>query len=334
MSIEKENQSMSKRHSNLFEKCFTYDSLYQAYLLARRGKRNTKGVQEFEKDLGFNLKKLHDELHSNTYQITPYRHFFVYEPKKRLISAPSFRDRIVQHAIYSIIYPIFDSSFIHDSYGCRKTKGTHKASDRLQEFMRRSTRDSYTLQLDIRKFYYSIDRFILKTQLERKIKDDRLVLLIMDFCKTNDTVGLPIGNLLSQLCALIYLNDLDHYIKRDLKVKFYVRYVDDFILVNLSKEQCINYKNFIEKYLDKNLNLKLSKSRIAPIKKGVNFVGYRTWRSKRFIRKRSLYNFTRNLKKNKIDSCISILGHSLNTSSFKDLSRKILYKYFHLGTQL
>ena len=127
---------MPKRFGNLFDQCFSMEPLYAAYERGRRGKRKTFSVMRFERDLGANLQALHKELHAGTYKPQPYRHFMVMEPKPRQISAPAFRDVVVQHAIYGLLNPIFDRLFIHDSYGCRVAKGTHMASDRAQQYLR------------------------------------------------------------------------------------------------------------------------------------------------------------------------------------------------------
>ena len=290
---------------------------------ARKNKRNKKAIYEFEKNLGMNLASLKAELENFIYKPSEYRTFYVYEPKQRLIVAPNFRDSVIQHLIYNYIYDLFDRSFIHDSYGCRKLKGTHKASARLQEFMRKHSNDKYYLQLDIRKYYYNINHNILKKLIAKKIKDERIVELIMLFVDTTSDKGLYVGNVLSQLFGLIYLNLLDHYIKRELKIKHYIRYVDDFVLVGLDKSEANCLKVKIEKFLKDNLELELSKFRIAKIKQGCNFVGFRTWQSMKFIRKHTLHNFSRKLKQNKMDSVISILGHAKHSSSYKYLISKL-----------
>lgn len=313
---------MPRCHGNLFDKTFTIEALYQAYLTARKGKRKTAAVATFEQNLGANINQLHKELHSGTYRPKDYRTFWVTEPKRRLISAPAFRDVVVQHAIYAVINPIFDAGFVFDSYGCRVGKGTHKASDRVQQFMRSAKPGEVTLQLDIRKFYYSIDRTTLRRLIERKIKDVRYVDSMMAFADDGGTKGVPIGNLLSQLYALIYLNPLDHFIKRELKAKKYVRYVDDFILWCDGAEQARHWRDRIIAYLDTELGLELSRWRTANVSKGVNFVGFRTWSSRRFVRKHSIYSFTKSLKRGDVPSATSIMGNALRTASFAHLCRK------------
>lgn len=315
---------MPKRFGNLFDQCFSMEALYAAYERGRRGKRKTFSVMRFERDLGANLQALHTELHAGTYRPQPYRHFMVMEPKPRQISAPAFRDVVVQHAIYGLLNPIFDRLFIHDSYGCRVAKGTHMASDRAQQYLREAKPDSFTLQLDIRRFYYTIDRDILRRLIERKIKDARLVDLMMLFADDGKgPLGVPIGNLLSQLYALIYLDQLDHFVKREMKIKKYVRYVDDFILWCNTREQAMEWRDTIIGFLAANLSLTLSRWTIAPVSRGVNFVGFRTWRKRRFVRKHSLFRFSRSLKAGDVASLNSIIGNALRTSSHAHMCRRI-----------
>ncbi len=311
-----------KRYGNLFDSCFTIENLYQAYLTARKGKRNKRAIFEFEKNLSTNLINLHQEIHSNHYKPQPYYVFVIHEAKPRTIHAPAFRDVVVQHAIYRYIYDIFDKSFIFTNYACRKGKGTHRCSDYVQQSMRLVDPNSYTLHLDVRKFFYSINRNILYKLLANKIKDQKLLSLMFSFAEYNAT-GIPIGNLLSQIYASIYLNSVDHYIKRELKVKYYARYVDDLVLIGLTKEQANKYKIKIETFLLTNLDLKLSKYRIAHLKYGINFVGYRTWKSKRFVRRRSLHQFGKHLTSGNIASINSLMGHARNTSTHRHYCRRI-----------
>lgn len=308
--------AMPKRHGTLYNQVVSLDNLYLAYVQARKGKRKTRSVMLFEKSLGSNLEQLHQELSSETYQPTAYRHFVVHGAKARHIAAPSFRDVVVQHAIYRIVGPIFDRSFSSSSYGCRKGGGAHRASDYLQKALRKAPRGSFILQLDVRKFYYSVDHSILADLIGAKIKDKNLFCLMMLMTKDGDaTVGLPIGNLLSQLYALIYLNKMDQWIKRSVKPLFYCRYVDDFIAILPSRQDAVATKARIELWLSTQLNLSLSKWLIIPIKRGCNFVGFRTWKSRRYVRKRSLHRFSKSLKAGNVKSLVSILGHAQATSS-------------------
>lgn len=312
-----------KRYGNLFEKIFTQENLYLAYLDARKGKRKKQRCFEFETNLSVNIENLYKSLHNNTYKPKPYFKFDVYEPKQREIHAPAFCDIVVQHAIYRIIYPIFNVTFIDTSFACRKCMGTHKASDYTQKCIRFCNSELYYLKCDIQKFFYSINRLILKSLLEKKIKDKRLINIMMLYTELNNKTGIPIGNLLSQLYALIYLNPLDHFVKRYLKIKNYVRYVDDFIAIGVSRSNAILLRLQVEKFISEVLKLSFSKTTIQKIRKGINFVGYRTWKSKRFIRKYSLYKFQKILKKSKLESIISLLGHAKQTNSILYMFNKI-----------
>jgi len=310
-----ENLRTSKLIGNIFEIAFSRDNIYYAYLDARKGKRNKPKVMEFEKHLGSNLDLLYQELQQGTYEISEYNKFTICEPKERTIYAPNFRDIIIQHSIYRTIYNIFNQSFIDTSFACRKNGGTHKASNYTQSEMKKYSGDLYYAKLDIRKFFYRIDRDILRKLFEKKIKDKYFVDIMVRFAKMDTPKGIPIGNLLSQLYALIYLNELDHFIKRTLKIKSYVRYVDDFVAIGLTKDEAILFKNECEKFVKGKLNLELSHWTIQPIKKGINFVGYRTWKSVKFVRKHSLYKFRKSVRQLDINSIVSSIGHAVGTAT-------------------
>lgn len=317
-----------------FEHIISLDALHQGYIDASRGKHDRAPIMDFEKNLGSNLVRLHQSLTNGSYQPKSPRIFEVKEHKKRTISAPHIDDSVVQHAIYRAIYDLFDKSFIFDSYGCRKEKGAHRASDRVQRFMRQCHGDSYYLQLDIKGFYHNITHASLRERIERKISDKRLVDLMMKFVRQDGNVGLYIGNLLSQMYGLIILDRLDHHLKRAYQIKKYVRYVDDFVLLDLTLEEAQWLKQNIELWLYEHLGLTLSKWRIAKVKHGINFVGFRTWRKTRFVRKRSMSNFNKALKKECIDCLQSIIGNALNTGSYNYFIDRIRSEKPHLLTQL
>jgi retron-type reverse transcriptase len=309
-----------KRVGGLYDGVISKQALWQGYLDARRSKGGRRSCFQFEKKLGLELGALHDELVAGTYQPRPYFKFIVHEPKTRTIYAPAFRDCVVQYAIYNAVMPIYERTFINQSFACRIGKGTHKAADYAQAALRRSPADSYTLQLDIRKFFYSIDRPILERLLLRKIKDPRLIDLMMMFADYSQPTGIPIGNLLSQMYALIYMNPVDHYITRELKPRAgYCRYVDDFILFGLTRDEALAHRTKITEFVRQELKLSLSKSTIANSRRGVNFCGYRTWRSSRFVRKHSLYKARRAVRAGRIDSVISHLAHASKTHSLQHL---------------
>lgn len=308
-----------KRAGHLFEKAFTPEALYQAWLDASKGKRAKKATLAFARNLGPNLDALHQELHSNTYRPQPYTQFMVFEPKPRIIYAPAFRDLVVQHAIYRLTYPLFNRTFIDQSFACRIGKGTHAAADYAQAALRASPPGSYLLQLDIRKFFYSINRTVLRAQIEMQIKDVRFVALMMQFADYGQPVGIPIGNLLSQMYALIYMNPLDQFIKRELGAARYCRYVDDFVIFGWPRPRCLAALERIKQFLLEELGLTLSRYSLHKCTRGLNFVGYRTWACTRFVRKHSLYTFTKSAKSGALESVVSILGHARRTASLAHL---------------
>ena len=308
-----------KRYGHLFERIVDPDNLYAAFLEARKCKRSKRACFTFERSLGYNLERLHAELTSGEYHPRPYYSFVVYEPKARTIHAPAFRDVVVQHAVSRIISPIFERSFIDQSFACRKGLGTHKAADYAQEALRRSDSDSYTIKLDIRKFFYRIDRSVLRGLVERKIKDRRAVDLAMMFADHGDPTGIPIGNLLSQLYSLVYLNTLDHFVKRALKERSYCRYVDDFIVFGVTRSRAEEIRDEVVTFIAAHLNLELSRCTIAHRRRGVNFVGYRTWAGKRFVRRHSIFVTNRRIRQGHLEAVVSCLGHAAKTHSLQHL---------------
>ncbi len=232
-----------------------------------------------------------------------YRQFYVYDPKKRLISAPPFEDRIVHHALVNVVEPLFERRFIYDSYACRKEKGVHKAVLRLQSFLRRAKRHSnrvFVLKADISKYFPSIDHNVLISILKRTIGDRRAMWLceriIKHKCVNSEGKGIPVGALTSQLFANVYLDQLDHFIKDRLGVKFYVRYMDDFIILAGTKAYLWNVLEKIKGFLER-LKLKLNpKTSVFPAERGVDFAGYRTWATHILPRKRNVKKFRRKAK--------------------------------------
>ena len=282
-----------KRLGNLWTEITSFENLLTAAKKAQKAKRFRDNVLEFNYNLESNLFKLQSQLKSKTYEPGKYRSFRIYDPKPRLISAAPYRDRIVHHALCNIIVPPLEKSFIHDSYANREGFGSHRALRRFTKFCRSSR---FILQCDIKKYFPSINHHILKQQIRRKIKcKDTLWLIdkIIDCSNEQEEVidyfpndylltplqqkkGLPIGNLSSQFFSNFYLNDFDHFIKEKLKVKKYVRYVDDFSLFSDEREFLQFARREIEKYLEK-LRLKIHpiKSQLFATKKGANFVGFR-----------------------------------------------------------
>ena len=322
-----------KRIGFLYDQAFTPEALLAAFHMAARNKHSKRACFNFETRLASNLDALHQALADGSYQPRPYYSFMVYEPKPRRIFAPAFRDLVVQHAIYAVAGPIFERTFIDQSFACRTGYGTHKAADYAQAALQACDPATYTLKLDIRKFFYRIDRPALRRLIERKIKDRRFVDLMMQFADHGEPVGIPIGNLLSQLYALIYLNPLDHFIKRELGIERYCRYVDDFVLFGESRQALLAAKARIVEFIT-GLRLELSKFTLARVTRGINFVGYRTWAGKRFIRRRSLYTFRDAIRHNAIESAVSVLGHARHTHSLQHLLDTLKDRNHALAHQL
>ncbi len=306
-----------KKAKNLFDKVCDFENLYISYLNARKGKRYRKEVLGFTYRLEDNLVDIQTELLSNTYSIGDYKQFIITDPKRRLITALEFRDRVVQWALYRQVYPLFDKQFIYHSYGCRENKGTHKAVAQLQNWLRavdRKPQKYYYLKLDISKFFYSINRSVLMDILRHRIDDDRLLNLMeiiinsgdmqpvdgfkADAYPINDSkVGLPIGNLTSQMFANIYLNELDQFCKNELHLHYYIRYMDDVIILAESKELLKQVKDRIEVYVNNRLGLRLNdKTAIRPTSMGIEFVGYNVWATHIKLRKATVLKMKSNIK--------------------------------------
>jgi RNA-directed DNA polymerase len=203
-----------KRAGGLFERICTDDALVAAYHRASQRKHNHRSCHEFGRRLGSNIESLAEELLSGDYRPHPCNRFWIHEPKPRLIEAPAFRDLVVQHAVHAAASPEFERRYIDTNFACRTGKGTHAAADWLHAALRRADDTAWVLHIDVRKFFYSIDRDVLTAQIARVIKCRRTLGLMAMFAWRPDATGVPIGNLLSQTFANVYLNALDHYAKR------------------------------------------------------------------------------------------------------------------------
>ena len=317
----------------MYEMVYDYQNLYNAYLKARKQKRYRDEVLQFSYSLEENLIALQNELIWKTYKVGKYRSFIIYEPKKRQIVALPFRDRVVQHALNTIIEPIFESYMIYDSYACRRGKGTHQAARRMAYFLGKPC-NFYYLKADIKAYFASISRTVLRGIIARKINDKDILWLIEEILNSTPGPGLPIGNLLSQLFANVYLHELDHYIKNVCCVKFYIRYMDDFIILHNNKAYLWELLEEIKCFLKNQLELDLNdKTRIGKTSDSIEFVGYRIWSRNKLIKKQSL---TRMRKKAKawrhgkisderfLSSLGSWIGHSADTASHQAVERILL----------
>lgn len=286
-------------------------------------------VIEFESDLENNLKNLKYELETFTYFPSPMKNFIIRDPKTRRISASHFRDRVVYHALCNIISPILEKQFIYDSFANQINKGTHAAIKRAETFMRkvinlkmrllgggqlplkRKNSLGYVLKADIRHYFDTVDHEILLKILERKIKDANVLWLIKVILSNHASEfagkGMPLGNLTSQFFANVYLNDLDQFVKHVLKAKYYIRYVDDFIIFHRDKSLLMAWKLQIDNFLKTSLKIELhpEKSRIIALKNGITFLGFRIFHKYKLLKKSNARRIWKRLDafKKKYDNC-------------------------------
>ncbi|MDD3304205.1 MAG: RNA-directed DNA polymerase [Clostridia bacterium] len=286
---------MPKKIKNCFYANLTFDKILQAHQRARKNKAYRNELIKFEINLENNIVNLINKIKAGRYHLGQYRSFIIREPKERVIKALPYIDRVVhQWYIEEFIKPYIVPRFIISSCACVPTRGTHYAASLMQKYMRifyRNKGNFWILKCDIRKFFYNINLDILFDIMKRYIADKKLLdftrLLIYEG-NSNSKVGIPIGNYTSQFFANIYLNELDYYVKHELKIKYYVRYMDDFILLTDTKEECKILKNKIIEFCRNQLGLELNnKSKYYPYQFGVNFCGYKIWTTHRLIRRDS-----------------------------------------------
>ena len=295
-----------KTYKNLYSEIHSFENLLLAFRQARRGKRSRPNVAEFEVDSENQLLQIQYELQSRSYQPGAYRHFTLYERKPRRISAAPFRDRVVHHALCNVIAPIWESRFIDDSYACRVGKGTHSALDRCTQF---AGHYPYVLQMDIKRFFPSVDHGILYQLLRRYIGDHDCLNLIKKIIdsgrnihdqaqQSKHSIGLPIGNQTSQFWANVYLHPLDDFVKRDLKCKPYLRYCDDFLLFASEKSTLWGYKTAILSFLESlRLNLNQRTGQVFPVTQGIPFLGFKVFPAHRRLQACNGYRFQRRWKR-------------------------------------
>ncbi|MDY0020304.1 MAG: reverse transcriptase domain-containing protein [Anaerolineae bacterium] len=300
----------------MYEQLCSDENLYLAYRKAARGKRGKAPAAHFEYRLEDNLVALQHELIEKTYTPGAYSSFYIHEPKRRLISAAPFRDRVVHHALCNVIEPLFERTFIADSYANRVGKGTHRALDRCQYF---AARYRYVLQCDVRQFFPSIDHAVLRAILAKKLADDDVLWLVDRILTSGEGVlsedytmvwfpgddlfavdrprGLPIGNLTSQFWANCYLNGFDHFVKRELRCKAYVRYVDDFVLFAEDKATLWAWLAAIVARLA-TLRLTIHPgAHPRPVTEGIPFLGFVIFPDRRRLKRRKGIYFRRRFHK-------------------------------------
>jgi len=296
---------------NLFDRLTSWENLLSAARKTRRGKRSHADCARFEFEREHELVSLQEQLRDRTFVPGSYRTFHVTEPKRRMISAAPYRDRVVHHALINVIGPLFERNFISDSYANRVGKGTHRAVDRYQAFARRF---KYVLQCDVVKFFPSVDHEILKGLLRSRIRDENVLWLcdrIIDGSNPQDRVieyyggddlfephrrrrGLPIGNMTSQFWANVYLHGLDSFVKRGLRCRGFVRYVDDFVIFGDDKRRLWDVRAGVIAFLERlRLRIHATRAQVRPTRRPTRFLGYCCWPGHRFLRKESIRRFRR-----------------------------------------
>jgi len=278
-----------KTYKILYNQICTFENIHLAYLKARKGKRYRPDVLLFNANLEDNLTDIHNDLVNLTFIPSHYRKITIHEPKTRDIRIVPFRDRVIHHSIHNIINPIFDRGFIYDSYACRQGKGLHKAVDRLNAFMKKANTE-YTLWGDVTKYFDNIDHQILSRELNHKIGDIptleilRRIIGSHNLSDSNkDGRGIPIGNLTSQLFANIFGNILDSFVKNKLRVKYYLRYMDNFVILGHNKQILTRLLAQINEFMG-TIKLQLNpKTRIFPSKLGIPFLGFMVFKDHKLV---------------------------------------------------
>lgn len=298
-----------KIYTDIFNKIISSENLFLAWDEFKKDKKNKKDVMRFEWKLEENIFQLHKDLKSRKYKHGPYSTFYIHDPKRRHIHKAAVRDRILHHAIFSVVNPIFEPMFIAHSFSCRIGKGTHKGVDSFASMLLKSShnnlRNCFVLKCDIKKFFDAIDHNILLSIIQKRIKDRDVIWLLEEviegFESSQSNIfqrkGVPIGNLTSQLFANIYMNKFDQFIKHALKIKSYCRYTDDFVIVSDNRSYLMNLIPKIISFLNTDLQLELhpKKVSIRKFRQGVDFLGYITLPYHRSLRSKTKHRMFRKL---------------------------------------
>jgi len=287
-----------KTHKNLFSQVYSFQNLLLAYNKAKKGTKQSPETSEFFFNLEKNILELSEQIKNETYKPAPYTYFEIYDPKQRTISVASFTDSVIHHAIVNVLEPIYEKIFIYHSYATRKNKGTHKAVYQAQKYLRKN---KWFLKNDIKKYFNNINQQILLNIISRKINDKKLLTLIEKIITNGgvNDIGLPIGNLTSQFFANVYLNELDYFIKQNLHCKYYVRYMDDFIVFDNNKENLKKYLSEITTFIDNNLNLLLKENAIVLNQQlnGLSFLGTKIYPSTIRVKQENLKRINKKINK-------------------------------------
>lgn len=310
--------------NNTYNSIISIENLLEAWKEFVRGKRSRKDVQEFERNLMPNIISLHHDLAAKTYSHSKYLAFKISDPKPRDIHKASVRDRLLHHALHRKLSPFFERTFISDSNSCQKGKGTHRALRRFGEFIsivsENDTQTVWVLKCDIRKFFASVDQKILLEIIKEYIPDQDIVTLVSEiigsFSSTREGVGLPLGNLTSQLLVNIYMNKFDQFMKHRMKAKYYIRYADDFVIFDIDKDKLLEMTPKIADFLEDELKLSLhpKKVSIGTIASGVDYLGWVHFMDHRVLRTVTKKRMFRNIKLKEgktetVQSYLRLLSH-------------------------
>lgn len=295
-----------------------------------RGKRGKRDVQEFGHNLMDNILELHKTLKAQTYRHAGYYAFKISDPKPRDIHKATVQDRLVHHAIYKVLYPFFDHTWIADSYSCRDMKGTHRAMNRFQAFAykvsRNHTRSAWVLKCDIKKFFASIDHEILLQILVHHLPDTRIVMLLQrvieSFTSTGPGKGLPLGNLTSQMLVNVYMHEFDQFVKHKLKVRHYIRYADDFVILSEDRATLVGLIPAIKEFLVVRLRLTVHPNKlfIKTFASGVDFLGWVHFPDHRVVRGSTKRRMLRNLAAGRTPAQVQSYRGLLSHGNAKKLS--------------
>ena len=338
IEAESRERERKMRSCHIYHDIISTKNLLAAWREFLRNKRGRKDIERFSIHLIDNILALHRELTGKTYQHGPYKAFRINDPKPRDIHKASVRDRLLHHAIYRILYLHFDPKFIFDSYSCRRIKGTHRAINRFRDDARKvsrnHTRTVWVLKCDIRKFFANINHEILGNILKRHIKSGNTILLLSKVvrsfhAKDRPDIGLPLGNLTSQLLVNIYMNDFDHFLKREMKVTHCVRYADDFVILHESREYLEKLLPKISSFLETRLKLSLHPDKvfIKTWASGVDFLGWVHFPHHRVPRTSTKRRMFRNLKQSQSDATLASYMGLLSHGDTHEL-RKIIEQHF------
>ncbi len=314
-----------KTYKNLYQELCSKENIALAFKKAQKRKSGKPYVIEFKNNLNENLELLRLELLSNTYKPKPLRTFVIREPKTRKIRKSYFVDRIVHHAICNVLEPIFEKRFIYDSFANRIGKGTLNAIKRFDKFKQKvsknNTKNCYVFKADVKHYFDEVNHNVLINILRKKINDERLISLITKVLKNHsDKIGMPLGNMTSQFFANVYLNELDQFVKNELKAKYYIRYVDDFIILHNNRNILESCKEEINIFLKEKLKLELhtTKSKILLLNKGIPFLGFRNYPYHRLLRKANIITMRRRIIQGDYDSICEFLEGWLSYANHAD----------------